>query len=795
MKRAISLAILATATLAMADAMMVSTRGPVERLDSWQRDGERTDSLFFFEDFESGWNGWETIDITAVEPAWNINSEGAYDGNSWWSGDPEIGGYDNHWLHYLETPVIDLTGTSAPELSFYLDYTVEPPGGEPDGYDAWDGGNVWIKVDDGEWMVADGFTGHPYNATSLYSFGEEFGMGTGIAGWANTSGGYNQAMLDLSSYIGSEVQFRFAFCSDPGASTVDGGNSSWFGFRFDDILIMDADTTLLSNNADDAPVPSEFTLVNGEEASGDWWELTTDYAHSPTTAAKCSVFPNLRNGLTTPWLTLEDGWEYWIQWWLISDLRDFNGSGGTSLEDYFRIEVQIQGSIEWTYLLHDYCDVGRPGYNDDPNNLAWDEYDPLEDPFNDGTASLTDYAGETVRLRIVVITDDNDDGGTGAGLLIDDFQLWGSDVLANDLGVTQTILSFPRTQGVPAEIGVELTNFGGEAAANVLTWVDVDDSHVGFVNPRFNVDPLSSDWGVIEWTPNAVGDVDVKSYSVFDDQNTVNDTLYTEWTLAAPGDVTFGYYYHGDEISWIIPAEEGEGPFGFFDLGAVEGEVELDMVEVVMGDNDTQHSGNQVVIHTYADDNGAPGAELSTDTYDLTNNQTGAILYEWGIGPVTVEGGVWIWIELVDGFPDPIGHDLLDFNTGHYGIGDGMTWDTSLSEMEGGANSLYFFVHGEATGTSVRTPTSIPNDFALGEAYPNPFNPSTRIDFTAPADQLTTLKVYNLAGQEVATVFSGAATGAVQSATFDAGHLASGVYLTELVSGEQRASSKLLLVK
>ncbi|MCA9784586.1 MAG: T9SS type A sorting domain-containing protein [Candidatus Cloacimonetes bacterium] len=799
MKRLLLASLLVTAAGAFAAGHLgTSHKGPSERLDNASRDGERTDSLFFFEDFENGLNGWTSIDITAVQPAWHIDATGGFDGNSWWSGDATIGGYDNHWLHYLETPTIDLTGTTAPTMSFQINHWVEAPGGEPAGYNAWDGGNVWVSVDGGDWTVLDGFTGYPYNATSLYSFGLEFGMGTGIAGWVGNSSGWHAAAKDLSSYTGSTVQFRFAFCSDPGASTVDGGNVDWFGFRVDDILIMDGNTTLLSNNADDAPVPSEFTLVNGEEASGDWWELTTDYSHSPTTAARCSVFPNLRDGLTTPWITLPENWEYWFQWWLISDLRDFAGSGGTNLEDYYRVEVQVQGSIEWTYLLHDYSDVGRPGFNVDENNLAWDQYDPLLDPFNDGTASLTPYAGETIRLRFVVITDDNDDGGTGAGLIIDDFQIWGSNVLANDLGVTGVWGSWPRTQGVPMDVGVDLRNYGSNAAQQVLTWVDVNGNHVGFINPRLDVAPLSSASGQIQFTPSMSGDINVRSYAVFgDDQNAVNDTSYADWTLGTSPDLTFGYYYHGDEIATIFFVEPGEGPFCYFDLaenfGA--GDISLDTITAVLGDNNTPHNGHSVVIHIYADNGGTPGAELHNQTINLTNVQTGAVLYEWALStPVTVSGACWIWLEMPDGFPDAIGHDLV-WNGGHYGISDGTSWDLDWSTPAGQDASLYLFASGSSTGTDVVVGPSRPASFELSEAYPNPFNPSTRIDFRGPAGQETSLKVFNLMGEEVATLFSGTTDGASQSVSFDASSLSSGVYFTRLVSGQHEATRKLLLVK
>ncbi|MEK9139024.1 MAG: hypothetical protein AAB393_18045, partial [Bacteroidota bacterium] len=48
-----------------------------------------------------------------------------------------------------------------------------------------------------------------------------------------------------------------------------------------------------------------------------------------------------------------------------------------------------------------------------------------------------------------------------------------------------------------------------------------------------------------------------------------------------------------------------------------------------------------------------------------------------------------------------------------------------------------------------------PTEFALFQNYPNPFNPSTNIGFTVPQSGFATMKVYNVLGQEVATLFEG----------------------------------------
>ncbi|MBI5216177.1 MAG: T9SS type A sorting domain-containing protein [Ignavibacteriae bacterium] len=70
-----------------------------------------------------------------------------------------------------------------------------------------------------------------------------------------------------------------------------------------------------------------------------------------------------------------------------------------------------------------------------------------------------------------------------------------------------------------------------------------------------------------------------------------------------------------------------------------------------------------------------------------------------------------------------------------------------------------------------------PYTFSLGQNYPNPFNPNTTIQFTLPTDGLVTIKVFNLLGQEVATLVNNEEyTEGIQELNFDATNLSSGIY-------------------
>ncbi|HEX7573554.1 MAG TPA: T9SS type A sorting domain-containing protein, partial [Bacteroidota bacterium] len=90
---------------------------------------------------------------------------------------------------------------------------------------------------------------------------------------------------------------------------------------------------------------------------------------------------------------------------------------------------------------------------------------------------------------------------------------------------------------------------------------------------------------------------------------------------------------------------------------------------------------------------------------------------------------------------------------------------------------------------------AVPETYALSQNYPNPFNPSTKIDFSIPKTSLVELKIYNVLGQEVATLVNAVLTPGSHTATFDARNLASGVYFYHITAGEFNSVKKMMLLK
>jgi len=109
-------------------------------------------------------------------------------------------------------------------------------------------------------------------------------------------------------------------------------------------------------------------------------------------------------------------------------------------------------------------------------------------------------------------------------------------------------------------------------------------------------------------------------------------------------------------------------------------------------------------------------------------------------------------------------------------------------KFTGGAGRLFrlerlkFLIEGDTSLSSIEEPSSsqIPKNYVLEQNYPNPFALSTIIRFGVPNNSFVSLKVYNLLGQEVAVLAEKEFSAGMHSATFDASHLANGMYFYKI---------------
>ncbi|MGE5364154.1 MAG: FlgD immunoglobulin-like domain containing protein, partial [Bacteroidota bacterium] len=103
-------------------------------------------------------------------------------------------------------------------------------------------------------------------------------------------------------------------------------------------------------------------------------------------------------------------------------------------------------------------------------------------------------------------------------------------------------------------------------------------------------------------------------------------------------------------------------------------------------------------------------------------------------------------------------------------------------------------------GTTGVTDNVIPVSYSLEQNYPNPFNPSTTISYTLPERASVSLKIYDMLGREVKTLFSGEQNAGVQRVVWSGDSnsglkVSSGIYIYRIEAGRFIQSRKMILLK
>ena len=102
---------------------------------------------------------------------------------------------------------------------------------------------------------------------------------------------------------------------------------------------------------------------------------------------------------------------------------------------------------------------------------------------------------------------------------------------------------------------------------------------------------------------------------------------------------------------------------------------------------------------------------------------------------------------------------------------------------------------GIITGVDIGHTPTVVDRFSLLQNYPNPFNPATTIRYSLPGREFVTVKIYNLMGQEVATLVNQQQAAGEHTVRYDASHLSSGMYFYMLRAGNFTDVRKMLLLK
>ncbi|HEY6907705.1 MAG TPA: T9SS type A sorting domain-containing protein [Ignavibacteriaceae bacterium] len=151
----------------------------------------------------------------------------------------------------------------------------------------------------------------------------------------------------------------------------------------------------------------------------------------------------------------------------------------------------------------------------------------------------------------------------------------------------------------------------------------------------------------------------------------------------------------------------------------------------------------------------------------------------------SVNNSEWIKITFVSGYGSsnvPHDYSYEDTDTGIPGI-----YKYRLKQIDTDGKFKYSPV--------VETEVFGPDQYSLSENYPNPFNPSTTIEYQVPVDGKITLRIMDVLGREVETLVDGEVTAGKHRVVFDGSSLSSGIYVYQLIANNKLFTKKMMLLK
>jgi hypothetical protein len=219
----------------------------------------------------------------------------------------------------------------------------------------------------------------------------------------------------------------------------------------------------------------------------------------------------------------------------------------------------------------------------------------------------------------------------------------------------------------------------------------------------------------------------------------------------------------------------------------------------VLGFNSNPLNQTDYLFHNFSGDNynearvTKPLSDKLWINIDLppVNNDKGTIVS----GPEKWTDVVTLYFTITS-LDDSVGLNYLEEN-GFWGVYDA---DNQTRWANGELNNLLVLPEKELT--NVEADNNVPTEFELAQNYPNPFNPSTKIKYTIPASlnpseggKLVQLKVYDILGNEVATLVNELQQVGQHEVVFDAAGLASGIYIYRIQTAAYINTRKMILLR
>ncbi|MFA7420911.1 MAG: T9SS type A sorting domain-containing protein [Melioribacteraceae bacterium] len=189
--------------------------------------------------------------------------------------------------------------------------------------------------------------------------------------------------------------------------------------------------------------------------------------------------------------------------------------------------------------------------------------------------------------------------------------------------------------------------------------------------------------------------------------------------------------------------------------------------------------------------------ELSSYFKDISPSYPGANFAALKISAKSVTGSTFLYWEI---FPEKVTTEWAKY-TNTQTMPEGTAYLQAVVVIHGadGAPEAAYGIDDVKlaliTDVGVEEINTIPTKFELSQNYPNPFNPTTVLQYSLPKEGNVSLKVYNVIGQEVATLVNAHQKIGNYKVNFNAEHLASGIYFYRIQAGSFSEVKKMLLIK
>ena len=378
------------------------------------------EDIIYSDDFEGDieWDydaGWELTESDYNSPSHSFNSPNdAGTQNASWNllspviSLPEVGPDDNiNFGFHLYTNQVDSDGDGDNFLEDYYSVSMMDPSElawHASDFNAWANLSYWCGKEDldgylDSWLqfldsppIAIPSSG--YELTTMMAWGIESPAGASVAG--TCTDGWDAANVRIST---------------------DGG-STWALLTGSDPYDFEYGYGWIWNDAEYDCGGDLEHLASGWGDQADWHEVTFNL----DSYSGEEVIIRFAFGSDPAYSTPDDAT---LTGFRVDDILVANSSGDVLFGDDADGESSMTASgAVWVDQFYDYWDDGSLGGGVRPGSLGWEEYLPGL-PFNGNVfLDITEYGGKDVIFRIQSRYDDNDDGGQGLGLFIDDFKVY-----------------------------------------------------------------------------------------------------------------------------------------------------------------------------------------------------------------------------------------------------------------------------------------------------------------------------------------------------------------------------------